>query len=49
MFEESKIASPVSIDTPPKYWVVKRDESNPLFKKCIDYLNETCGSTWSGS
>ena len=31
----------------PKYWVVKRDKSNPLFQKCLNYLNETYGTAWT--
>ena len=43
MFEESKevtpsFTSPVSIDTPPKYWAVERDKSNPLYQKCVNYI-----------
>jgi hypothetical protein len=32
----------------PKYWVVKRDLSNPDWKKVIDYLNELSGYSWDG-
>jgi len=32
----------------PKYFVIKRDLSNPLWQKYIDWLNETYGSRWKG-
>jgi hypothetical protein len=32
----------------PKYWVVKRDLSNPDWKKVIDYLNQLSGYDWGG-
>lgn len=34
--------------TLPKYYCIKRDESNPLWKKYIDWLNETYNSNWNG-
>ena len=33
----------------PKYFIVKRDASNPLWKKYIDWLNKTYGSDWTGN
>lgn len=44
MFEESKVST-----TKPKYWVVKKDESNQLYKKCIAYINEKSGEHWKGN
>ena len=32
----------------PQYWVVKRDKSNPNWKKVISYLNEQSGYEWKG-
>lgn len=32
----------------PKYFIVKRDASNLLWQKYIDWLNETYGSNWAG-
>ena len=32
----------------PKYFVIKRDESNPRWKKYIDWLNKTYGCSWDG-
>jgi hypothetical protein len=32
----------------PKYWVVKRDLSNPDWEKVIGYLNKKSGDTWKG-
>lgn len=32
----------------PKYFIVKRDASNPLWQKYIDWLNKTYGSNWVG-
>jgi len=32
----------------PQYWVVKRDKSNPNWKKVIDYLNQISGCYWEG-
>jgi hypothetical protein len=32
----------------PQYWVVKRDETNPNWKKVISYLNEQSGYEWNG-
>jgi hypothetical protein len=33
----------------PQYWVVKRDNTNPNWKKVISYLNEQSGYTWEGN
>lgn len=33
----------------PQYWVVKRDLSNPNWKKVIKYLNEQSGYGWEGN
>lgn len=33
----------------PKYFIVKRDASNLLWQKYIDWLNKTYGSDWSGN
>ena len=32
----------------PKYFIVKRDASNPLWQKYINWLNETYESNWAG-
>jgi hypothetical protein len=32
----------------PEYWVVKRDKSNPNWKKVINYLNQISGYEWEG-
>ena len=32
----------------PKYWVIKRDETNPNWKKVIEYLNTTYGCKYKG-
>ncbi len=36
-------------NTLPQYWVVKRDETNPNWKKVIKYLNEQSGYGWEGN
>lgn len=33
----------------PKYWIVKRDATNPNWKKVIEYLNKTYGYSWLGN
>lgn len=30
----------------PKYFVIKRDASNPLWQKYINWLNETYETKW---
>lgn len=35
--------------TLPKYFAIKRDATNPLWKKYIDWLNENYESNWSGN
>jgi hypothetical protein len=32
----------------PQYWAVKRDTSNPNWKKVINYLNQVSGYEWKG-
>ena len=32
----------------PEYWAVKRDKSNPNWKKVINYLNQISGYEWEG-
>jgi hypothetical protein len=32
----------------PQYWVVKRDNTNPNWKKVIEYLNKQSGYEWEG-
>ena len=33
----------------PQYWVVKRDNTNPNWKKVINYLNKQSGYEWEGN
>ena len=35
--------------TLPKYFVIKKDENNPLWEKYLDWMNDKYGTNWSGN